>query len=85
MQNQLQNRRRKTYFHLLKEKTRSALSQFLQMIHCTQFIFSFLNPIIYFLCFYTQVPSDADLKEHMVGIIFSRSKLTNLQKQVDVY
>ncbi|XP_062492914.1 E3 ubiquitin-protein ligase MYCBP2 isoform X9 [Pezoporus occidentalis] len=26
--------------------------------------------------------SDADLKEHMVGIIFSRSKLTNLQKQV---
>nr|XP_048708729.1 E3 ubiquitin-protein ligase MYCBP2 isoform X16 [Caretta caretta] len=25
--------------------------------------------------------SDADLKEHMVGIIFSRSKLTNLQKQ----
>uniref|UniRef100_A0A8C5P7M6 E3 ubiquitin-protein ligase MYCBP2 n=1 Tax=Leptobrachium leishanense TaxID=445787 RepID=A0A8C5P7M6_9ANUR len=27
-------------------------------------------------------PSDADLKEHMVGIIFSRSKLTNLQKQV---
>lgn len=29
-----------------------------------------------------KVPSDADLKEHMVGIIFSRSKLTNLQKQV---
>ncbi|MGH0123887.1 UNVERIFIED_CONTAM: hypothetical protein FKN15_067692 [Acipenser sinensis] len=29
-----------------------------------------------------QAPSDADLKEHMVGIIFSRSKLTNLQKQV---
>ncbi|KAK7168690.1 hypothetical protein R3I93_004867 [Phoxinus phoxinus] len=29
-----------------------------------------------------KAPSDADLKEHMVGIIFSRSKLTNLQKQV---
>ncbi|XP_018420885.1 PREDICTED: E3 ubiquitin-protein ligase MYCBP2 [Nanorana parkeri] len=29
-----------------------------------------------------QATSDADLKEHMVGIIFSRSKLTNLQKQV---
>uniref|UniRef100_A0A8C9U137 RCR-type E3 ubiquitin transferase n=1 Tax=Scleropages formosus TaxID=113540 RepID=A0A8C9U137_SCLFO len=29
-----------------------------------------------------KVQSDADLKEHMVGIIFSRSKLTNLQKQV---
>uniref|UniRef100_H3A1N3 RCR-type E3 ubiquitin transferase n=1 Tax=Latimeria chalumnae TaxID=7897 RepID=H3A1N3_LATCH len=29
-----------------------------------------------------RAPSDADLKEHMVGIIFSRSKLTNLQKQV---
>ena len=32
--------------------------------------------------FVLQAPSDADLKEHMVGIIFSRSKLTNLQKQV---
>lgn len=32
--------------------------------------------------FRLQAPSDADLKEHMVGIIFSRSKLTNLQKQV---
>ena len=26
--------------------------------------------------------SDNDLKEHMVGILFSRSKLTHLQKQV---
>lgn len=34
------------------------------------------------MSFCKQVPSDADLKEHMVGIIFSRSKLTNLQKQV---
>ena len=25
---------------------------------------------------------DVDLKEHMVGILFSRSKLTHLQKQV---
>ena len=25
---------------------------------------------------------DMDLKEHMVGILFSRSKLTHLQKQV---
>ncbi|KAF3843349.1 hypothetical protein F7725_002198 [Dissostichus mawsoni] len=59
MQSQLQSRRRKTFFHRLREKTRSAPWQFT----CT-------------------VPSDADLKEHMVGIIFSRSKLTNLQKQV---
>lgn len=36
-----------------------------------------------FLHFCNQAPSDADLKEHMVGIIFSRSKLTNLQKQVN--
>lgn len=35
------------------------------------------------LHFCEQAPSDADLKEHMVGIIFSRSKLTNLQKQVN--
>ena len=34
------------------------------------------------MCLRLQAPSDADLKEHMVGIIFSRSKLTNLQKQV---
>ena len=27
---------------------------------------------------------DVDLKEHMVGILFSRSKLTHLQKQVTV-
>ena len=26
--------------------------------------------------------ADPDLKEHMVGILFSRSKLTYLQKQV---
>lgn len=38
--------------------------------------------MIFFGSCYSQVPSDADLKEHMVGIIFSRSKLTNLQKQV---
>ena len=25
---------------------------------------------------------DVDLREHMVGILFSRSKLTHLQKQV---
>ena len=25
---------------------------------------------------------DLDLREHMVGILFSRSKLTHLQKQV---
>jgi len=31
---------------------------------------------------FMKATSDADLKEHMVGIIFSRSKLTNLQKQV---
>ena len=27
--------------------------------------------------------ADPDLKEHMVGILFSRSKLTYLQKQVN--
>ena len=26
-----------------------------------------------------------DLREHMVGILFSRSKLTHLQKQVNIY
>jgi hypothetical protein len=29
-----------------------------------------------------EVEESNDLKEHMVGILFSRSKLTHLQKQV---
>ena len=28
---------------------------------------------------------DLDLKEHMVGILFSRCKLTHLQKQVSTF
>ena len=31
------------------------------------------------------IEQQVDLKEHMVGILFSRSKLTHLQKQVRVH
>lgn len=73
MQNQPQSRRRRICCHHQRERTRS--SSGLYCCHITHAKHLTLH-------FCKQVPSDADLKEHMVGIIFSRSKLTNLQKQV---
>jgi len=33
----------------------------------------------------SSVEESKDLKEHMVGILFSQSKLTHLQKQVIIF
>lgn len=81
MRSQLQSRRRRICFHHQKEKTRSG--PVLYTWHGFLYCLSNLNLIFLFVVF-EKAPSDADLKEHMVGIIFSRSKLTNLQKQVNV-